>query len=319
MTDKINNILLATLWLLISALGSCFWFNSQYGFNIFSGAHWKHLAYMQAAQTPIQPSFYISMVIAVFVIIYVLYLLLRPRIRKISIPRRDITNSPGNQTTARATLAPGVPAASTPAQNMPSASTVAAPAATTNAAVPTSEQIPEINLSRPPRLNIAVTPILHAPKHSTPTVPTQTMTAANAPNSENNQLHKIFESAGYVTKPAPRIAGLQTALCAIGTGETIWIGAVGIKTSTLQSALDTLTQVFSDTLDDIIINVHGFVLSAPDSLAPESPEILTFDTPSTLDKYMSEHTNPPIPATDDGEFDAFSSYISTVIEYLGKM
>ncbi|MBR5153774.1 MAG: hypothetical protein IKW57_03205 [Alphaproteobacteria bacterium] len=320
MRDKINNILLGTLWLMVAALGACFWFNSQFGFNIFSTSHWKYLGYMQAAQNPVTPLFYISMIIAIFLTIYVLYLLLRPRIRKIPIPHRytvhsNYTKNPEKTTTPAATKSPST------IQPPISVSVVSVPQPTKSESAPAlqTQQIPEINLSRPPRLNLSVTPILHP----TPVVQaTPTHTPKTPQKTETNdwpQLREIFESAGYVIKPTPRIGGVQTSLFAIGINETIWIGAVGIKTSTLQSALDIINQVFADTLDDIIINVNGFVLSAPDSANPESPNILTFDTPSSLDKYMHEHENPPIPSDDDGNFDAFSSYISTVIEYLGKM
>ena len=79
MRNKFDNILLGTLWLLLSTLGACFWFNTQFGFNILSGTHWRHLAYMQVTQTQIKPLFYISMIIAVFCIVFGLYLLIRPR------------------------------------------------------------------------------------------------------------------------------------------------------------------------------------------------------------------------------------------------
>ena len=87
----------------------------------------------------------------------------------------------------------------------------------------------------------------------------------------------------------------------------------------MQAAIDTINQIFSDTLDDIIINVNGFVISAPDASAPGAPSILTFDTPDALRQYMNEHKNQPLGEDDNGNFDAFSAYISTVIEYIGKI
>ena len=316
MRDKINNILLGTLWLTVASLGLCFWFNNQFGFNIFSASHWKYLGYMQAAQIPVNSTFYISMIIAVFSIIYVLYLLLRPHVRKIPIPHRYTSHSPHRDASSK----PTNPVANTPptAQSTPVASMPQQPQPEST---PSPNQIPEINLTRPPRLNLSVTPTLHPTPVAQP-VPTTSPTPPVQQKTGTDdwpQLRQIFESAGYVIKPTPRIGGVQTSLFAIGTNETIWIGAVGIKTSTLQSALDIINQIFADTLDDITINVNGFVLSPLDIDNPESPDILTFDTPSSLDKYMHEHENPPIPSDDDGNFDAFSSYISTVIEYLDKI
>ena len=106
---------------------------------------------------------------------------------------------------------------------------------------------------------------------------------------------------------------------AIGTNETLWIGATGVSTTALQNAIDTVNQIFSDTLDDIIINVDGFIISAPDANAPGAPDILTFDNIDALRQYMNEHKNPPLGEDDNENFEAFSAYISTVIDYLGKI
>lgn len=300
MRDKINNFLLATLWLLISTLLACFWFNIRFGFNIFSSAHWHHLAYMQAAQNPVSPTFYISVVISVIVIIYGLYLTIRPRFKRIKLrPTQQITPP-------RATQQPAPSAVPQP-QKIESAPV------TPPVTVPTVVT-PEPTLARPPRLNIAVTPQLFSAPPPTPQ-PTQT----TQPDKDWPEIREIFESAGYTVKGAPRISGTQTAVLAIGTDEVLWLGAVGVPTSSLQSAIDTINQIFSDTLDDIIINVNGFVVSAPDADSPAAPSILTFDTPAGLRQYMSEHKNPPLGADDVENFDAFSTYISTVIDYIGKM
>ena len=96
MRDKLDNFLLATLWIFASTLGVCFWFNIRFGFNIFSSAHWHHLAYMQASQNPVSPTFYISIVISVIVVICGLYLLIRPRFRKFKIPVREISKPAQN-------------------------------------------------------------------------------------------------------------------------------------------------------------------------------------------------------------------------------
>lgn len=289
MRDKLDNFLLATLWLLASTLGVCFWFNIRFGFNIFSSAHWHHLAYMQASQNPVSPAFYISMVISVIVIICGLYLLIRPRFRKFKIPVRDVSK---------------------PVQNIQTQPSAPQPAPTQTPTATPTPVATEPMLTRPPRLNIAVTPQLH--NVPLPQQPIQTPSMAS-------ELREIFEGAGYTIKNNPRIGTVQTELFAIGTNEVLWIGAVGIPTTALQRAIDTVNQIFSDTLDDIIINVNGFVISAPDATAPSAPGILTFDKIDTLRQYMNEHRNPPLGEDDNGNFDAFSAYISTVIDYLGKI
>ncbi len=299
MRDKLDNFLLAILWLLASMLGVCFWFNIRFGFNIFSSAHWHHLAYMQAAQNPVSPLFYISMVISVIVVLSGLYLLVRPRLRKFRIPTRNVpTHIP---TVAQKPVAQ---TQHTHTNNPPTPSVAPSATPDTTTMAPT--------LTRPPRLNIAITPQLFS-------APPPQPTSATPAQNDWPEIREIFESAGYTVKGTPRIGATQTAILAIGTGEVLWLGAVGIPTTALQSAIDTINQIFSDTLDDIIINVNGFVISAPDATAPGAPNILTFDTPNALRQYMNEHRNPPLDEDDNGNFDAFSAYISTVIDYIGKI
>ncbi len=306
MRNKIDNLLLGILWLLACTLATCFWFNTLFGFDIFSSAHWHHLAQMQAIQNPIKSSFYISLILFVIIAIAGLYLLIRPRIRKIRLPVRDthsVTPPPLTKTEPTHVPAPTAPA--TP--------------------------ISDTTTSRPPRListSAASTPAPHgatAPVFTpappagiipTPTIPT---ISPIAPQQNWQELSDIFTNAGYTVKQPPRIGTIQTALLALGTNETLWIGAVGITTTQFNTELDTLRQVFSDTLDDIEIPIKAFIIAAPDAATPGVSGILTFDTPSDLDKYISEHPNPPLSDSDTDNFEAFSTYISTVIEYLGKL
>ena len=94
MRNKLDNLLLGLLWILVSLLGLCFWFNIQFGFNLLSSSHWQHLSYMQATRTPITPLFYISLVIGVLFIFVGLYMVIRPKFRKIKLP----TPQPDTQT-----------------------------------------------------------------------------------------------------------------------------------------------------------------------------------------------------------------------------
>ncbi|MDW3024535.1 MAG: hypothetical protein R8N50_02490 [Alphaproteobacteria bacterium] len=296
MKSKLNNFLLATLWLLVSTLATCFWFNIRFGFNIFSSAHWQHLAYMQATQNPITPTFYISIVISVIVVILGLYLFIRPNTKhvvKLASPSPAVIDSP------RPT--PNIPAP--PPTPQPYNGNLA-----TNQ--PTMTQ-PDPGFTRPPRLNLTSTPQLFTPP-STPS-------ATTPPPSDWPELREIFESAGYTTKPTFRINGTPIPLLAIGNNEVLWIGAVGIPTSTLDKAIEVINQIFSDTLDDLIININGFVLYSPDASSPGASNILTFDTPESLRQYISTHPNPPTAPDDIENFDAFSAYISTVIEYIGTI
>ncbi len=315
MKNKLDNILLSILWLSASALVACFWFNIKFGFNIFSAAHWRHLAYMQANQTPVNSMFYVSLIASAVIMITGLYMLIRPNFRRITLPVRDTKKthikqknvSPHPQQKSQPTVTQSLPTEQNPAPR---------------------PQIPETSLARPPRLNLG-TPLLNQTENFTAPVPgaipqtapvAPTSQQASTPQQTNRwpEIDEIFESTGYTLKKPPKIKGVQTSLFAIGTGETLWIGAVGIETLALRNAIENIQQIFSDTLEDIEINVYGFVVSPRDASEPVAPEILTFDSTDSLRNYMNEHRNTP-PDNDEIEnFEAFSSYISTVIEYLGK-
>ena len=326
MTNKINNILLSFLWTIAITLGACFWFNTIFGFNILSGAHWQHLAYMQASQNPVKPAFYISIVCFVLIFLYGLYILIRPGIRTNKTPhKRNNKQTPSTQQTPTAPTPPHPEQTPTqpPVQSVETGQTNLLPYSNAPASAPESET----HLTRPPRLNLPLRP---APPSAPPAsnigsaptnidTPSVTAPAPVAQPDDWMHLGEIFESAGFTVKKAPNINGLQTSLFAIGTNETVWVGAIGIKTNILDAALNVLRQVFADTLEDIEITVNGFVISGPDAANPEVPQILTFDTPNALRDYMNEHRNPPLPSDDNGNFDAFSSYISTVIEYIEKL
>lgn len=331
MREKLDNFLLSFLWIIVATLGACFWFNIRFGFNIFSGAHWRHLAYMQATQTPVHPIFYVSMIVAVVVLLGGLYILVKPRIRKIKFAHKNIqhTNIPPQTTPQAAIPTPKpTPAPNTITQPLPTVTPAVTPAATqviesAPAPAPVIESIPtptpapqpisapSPSMARPARLNVPASPAWNLPDASK-------ATPATAQPQDWPELREIFDSAGYTTKETPRIGNVRIALLAIGADENLWIGAVGISTEAMKTATEKLHNIFIDTLEDIEIHIHGFVISATDGASPTHPEILTFDTPDALRQYMSGHTNPSLTEDERENFDAFSTYISTVVEYLGN-
>lgn len=290
-------MLLGLLWLLVVTLGACFWFNTMFGFNLFVGAHWQYLAYLQAAQTPVKPSFYISLVFISAIMICGLYVIMRPRFRKIRLPIMRIA--------ARKKDAP-VPDAP-PAQPAP------------------TQMVAPNMPARPPRLNAATlggmpTMAGNSAAQQPNAARTATPPAPSGPSDiEIAQITEIFKSAGYTTKNPPRINGNRMSLLAIGTNETLWLGAHGIATTDMRRAIDKLNDVFSDTLDDIYINVSGFVIGAPDAATAEFDDILMFNDVDGLREYITAHPNAPLPDDDNGNFDAYSEYIDTVINYIGKI
>ncbi len=295
MRNRINNILIGLLWLLAATLGANFWFNTQFGFNIFSLQHWQYLAYMQATGQPVRAGFYISLIVIVAVAVFVLYELLQPRLRRITLPIVD------NKTSTPQTTAPTKIIVPEPENNTPAVLT------------PTHNST---TLVRPPRLNISMPTQTRTP---TPRVPLSSGTQRSNPETTYADIHEIFKSAGFVYKGSPRIKGIQTSVLAIGTGEVLWLGASGIKTADMQTAVDTLNGVFTDTLDDIEINVNAFIVGAPDANENASGSILQFASVDELRTYIVSHPNTPPDEDETENFDAYSGYIGTVVDYIGKI
>ncbi len=299
MKRRIDNMLLGLLWLLAMTLGACFWFNTIFGFNILSAAHWQYLAYIQATQTPVRSLFYISFVIIVFIMVVGLYLIMRPRLRKIRLPIMRISKN-------RDSVAPQQ---NTTLQNQQVLSP--APAPTANAQTDPSTDL------RPARLNTISFATQPTPT-STPngTQPNTTVAVA----ATITDIQQVFINAGYTVKTPARIGGIKTPLLAIGTNEALWLGANGATVSDVRAAIDKMTAVFVDTLEDITINVTGFVLDARDDATSEYADILVFRSIDELRQYIATRQNIAPTNIDDAEnFNAYSEYIDTVINYIGKI
>ena len=292
MKTRLNNILIGLLWLLVATLGASFWFNTKYGFNVLSAQHWQYLAYMQASNQPVKPSFYISLVVVICVMVAGLYVLIHQHKRKIVLPVIDTNKH-----------------AKTPRQH-PQESLVDELAQTQNKKTYTGN-----NLVRPPRLNIPK--VVRTPMSNVQQANSLSVTQSS-PSQENDKIRDIFTSAGFLFKGAPRIKNVQTSVIAIGKDEVLWIGATGVTISDMQNAVDTLNGVFLDTLEDIEIHINAFVLGAQDSDKNDASNIMQFQDIDELRKYISEHSNTPNDE-DTEDFDAYSAYIGTVIDYIGKI
>ena len=302
MKNRVNYILITLLWLLAVTLGASFWFNTKYGFNIFLSQHWQYLAYMQASGQPINYSFYLSLVIVIFITMFGLFLLLQPHHRKIVIPVTDLSNTQTQQQNIGYQRPTTVPATNIVTEQK--TETRVAPVSSATAPV------------RPPRLNIpTVTQRISTPA---PMVPLRSSNRVTNPEQDYADIHNVFTSAGFVYKGAPRIKNVQTAVIAIGTDEVLWIGAKDVSLSDMQRAVDTLQGVFTDTLEDLEINVNAFIIGAPQD-SENNDDIMIFATVDDLRAYISAHPNTP-PSEDEQEnFDAYSGYIGTVVDYIGKI
>lgn len=350
MKNKFDKFLFAFLWLTVCVLGMTFWFNSQYGFNLFYGAHWRHLAYMQASQAPVNPMFYVSLVVGAVIILFGLHTIVKPQLRKIKLPIRDTkpldTPQPSRPESPVVQTAPSEqPQPQTPAQNItqhtpvaapvtpqPTAQIITPPAQTPVIPEPEAAQpnpnIPHMApaLTRPPRLNTsAITPIFQPPQQTaTPSAaPTASVPPATQPAQQSSEqwaeIPEMFEKAGYTIKPNIAVGNTKSAVLALGANETLWIGAVGVTTSDLQNTINKLEQIFDDILDDIEININSFVVNARDAANPEEPDIQLFDSMSELREFISANPNPELSDSEKENFEAFSTFISTVIDYIGMM
>lgn len=289
MNKKFDSILPCALWVLAMGLATLFWFNVRYGFNLFSTAHWQYLAYLQAAQIPVRGGFYTSIILCIIIILIGLYMLVRPRLRKIKFDKQRTKKTNLEQIKT-----------DIPAQNAPTPK-------------PTTQQAP-IAPARPPRLNMSGA--IQMPKQTpqpvaipVPPIPQPT---------QDPKIGEIFTNAGYLVKKNAKISGVQTALIAIGLNENMYVGAIGIPTTDMRRLIDRLQQVFSDTLDDIYINVNGFVINAPDAATSEFQDILMFPSVDALGEYIAQNPNGEISAADQDDFNAYSEYIDTVINFIGQ-
>ncbi len=85
----------------------------------------------------------------------------------------------------------------------------------------------------------------------------------------------------------------------------------------MDNIMTRLDSVFTDTLDDITINIHGFIIAPTEPVT--NPDIMAFPNIEALREYISNHPNHPAETGEAKEnFDAYSKYIDTVINYMDK-
>lgn len=326
MNNKLDRFLLATLWMAVILLTACFWFNTIFAFNLFRSAHWRYLAYMQASQISVSPMFYISLIVFTVIMVSGLYyILLRPRWRRIRFAKQSHKDDAASPHVNKDT-------APQPASQTESVLEIAANGNTQSAPFTPShnDTAQSTPLPRPPRLNLNIgqmttnrypaatgggmtsaSPTTHTPQGDM---------SANA--TTTSTIRTIFESAGYVSKGTPRIRDIQTAIIAIAPGEILWIGAIGVGIRQMNNAISTIRNIFTDTLEDIEIHINAFIINATnDGDDAADNGILLFNSTNELHDYIIGHPAATIDDDNDeqSEFDAYSSYITTVVEYIGKI
>jgi len=297
MRNKLEHILLSLLLGLSILLGLSFLLNINFGFNIFFKQHWDKLAQLQANHTPINPWFYAYITIAIFLFLIGLVIIYIPAIKRTKekpVSKPAVTSDSQQKTTEKVS------------QNIP-------------------EPVMTPLASRPPRLNLPkniaeiVTKRQNSPQANQPqtTIKSTTQKVVEE-NPYTPIITQTFKDAGYVVKPNPTISGFTPNLFAIGNNEIVWIGGVDCKIETLQNAVQKLESVFEETLSDIPINVQAFIL---DNLNTQTSNesILVFQSIDELKKFVSENPADTIEENEQDNFNSYSEYIDTIIQYIKNL
>lgn len=135
------------------------------------------------------------------------------------------------------------------------------------------------------------------------------------------EIQTILESSGgYIVKTCEKIGKLRNTLVAIAYNQTIRIVATDVKPEEMVDAIQTLITIFDDTLGSTAndITLRGLILNPTEPNKREDDLITTFNNKDEFTKYVSEHKNNKPDDYDAELFDAFSTYINTVIGYVGK-
>jgi len=286
MRNKLEYILLSLLLGLTVLLGLSFWLNTNFGFNLFYREHWQELAQLQASQTPVNQNFYISIAFAVLIFLIGLIAIYVPMGKKNTRVKNDDVPLPPAPVIEKPEQTPDIPA-------------------------------PVMPVSRPPRLNLPKN-ISEIATHKHEEI-IQNQVPANAPikTSEkySHEFSEIFSNNGFSVKTNPTISGFTPNLFAIGNGEILWIGATNCDIETMKKSVHKLQTVFHETLEDIEIHVHAFILDTLQKY-DSADGILIFHNIDELREFISENPASTIEEPDQDNFNAYSEYIDTIIQYI---
>ena len=302
------SVLLGTSVLLVLT----FWLNVKFSFNCLSATHWMELASLQASHAHIDKDFYLSIGIAIVVFIIGLYIINRPRLRKISYNTQMPTvTKPSNiepikhQENEQNISENKTVEQETPIITLEPENVIPQPL--------TNNFQPGINVARPPKL--------HLPKNIAQIAAAQYSqqeakeVASKQTERFNEELAKIFTENNYVVKQNPVFGDFKTNLFAIGNNEKVWMGAVDCDIKSLQSAIKQLQGVFSETLEDIEIYISAFMIDTL-SKYDSTDDITIFHNVDELKEFISKNPGDTIEDYDQENFNAYSEYIDTVITML---
>nr|MBQ0091440.1 hypothetical protein [Candidatus Enterousia merdequi] len=145
---------------------------------------------------------------------------------------------------------------------------------------------------------------------------------SNAPVNEDvyNKISTIYDSFtnnGYEVCDLIRIDGKYPAVIAIGSDEKLFIATLNNDFYTLQNMLKRIELCFADTLEGI--NIDTRVLCVSNKNVDLGNKVIRFASVDALDKYLASHPNiRPKTKSERDDFNAYSEYIGTAIDYLFK-
>ena len=251
----------------------------------------------------IKLDFYISLIAAIIIALTGLYFLLRPKLQTFSIEPSQMPPPPNQVATPNILHHHETDAQ--PLQQTNNAMT--RPEIRSSMTRPASPMTTSNNRQR--SANIA--PVL------APQLNTQSTKPAESPHI--TEISNIIEHAGYIIKPCARIGKLVRPVVALSYDQTVWICSENVSFANMMDALQTLIAIFDDTLGDSAndLTVHGCIVNAPEKSS--DPDLIsTFNTLDEFREFMNAHPNNKSEDYDSELFDAISTYISTVTNYIGK-
>ena len=329
MRKQFEHFLLSILVALSVLLGLTFWLNIKFGFNLLSRAHWHELSVLQASNVNIDKNFYVSIGIAIAIFIMALYIIYRPRFRKIPMPKPqkiEIHQLPAiiqPETNRDTQIVPlekqekieqqPVPKPEQKQNSEPIITQQPLMAQQTQKIENTMPQ--NTNLSRPPRLNL--------PKNMAQIAANQYNSQITNKNKEeattqfDGELSEIFSNCAYLVKKNHTIAGLRTNLFAIGNKELVWVGCVDCDINKMKNLVNKLQETFKQTIPDIPITVYSFILDTKKTYESD-PDIFIFHDIEAIRKFIFENQGTDIAPEFQEDFDAYSEYIDTVLTLLSN-
>lgn len=319
MNKHLEHFLLSVLVAISVLLGLTFWLNLNFGFNLLSAEHWHELALLQASNVTIDKSFYISIAVAIFIFVISMYIIYRPRFRKIPMPRPQnieiktlpaiIKNTEPQPTTKETTDVKQT--ISEPKESKPM-QTIKADEPKIEKAAPVPQQI---NLARPPKLNLPTNMAQIAANQYNTQMATQ-QSAATA-TQYDDALAELFSNTAYLVKKNQTITGLKTNLIAIGNHELFWVGCVDCDINKMKTLINKIKETFTQTLPDIPITVYSFILDTK-KIYESDPDIFIFHDMDNVRKFIYDNQGTDISPEYQEDFDAYSEYIDTVLMLLAN-